>query len=131
MSVTFSIRGTDYDLEDEDSYLNVHNGNAREIFDRLGFRCDAPDDPRWDTGYAEDAMGGGMMRAIELAKLCKSALEIGPMLHDLGHDGGEEQKPGQCKVIWGSRPPGRINEHIRSLLALCEQAGDLGNICWG
>jgi hypothetical protein len=118
MSVTFSIRGTDYDLEDEDSYLNVHNGNAREILDRLDIR-------------GEDVLWGSSMRASELATRCRAALQIGPMLHDLGHEARTEQEPGRCKVIHGGRPPGRINEHIRTILDLCARAGDLGVICWG
>jgi hypothetical protein len=118
MSVTFSIRGQDYDVEDESSYLNVGNTNARELLSRLHI-------------HGEDALWGASMRATELAERCRHALQVGPMLHDLGYDGHEETGALGARVIWGSRPPGRINQHIRTLLALCEQAGDLGFICWG
>lgn len=109
MSVTFSIRGVELDLDDYDSYMNLANTNARELLRRL------------ELDY-EDLWGD--MRATELAKKCEEALNSGE--EDLGLPPRLEAR----NMIFGGRPPGRIDERLRQLKKLCDRAGELGVIEW-
>lgn len=113
MSITFSIRGESYDVDDSKTYMNLSNVNAKELYIRLGF----------DT-FAGECFGE--MRARELAGLCRRELTPTKRCLDVGLPPHNERG-----YTFAGRPAGRINMRIKELLDLCERAGDLGLISWG
>lgn len=112
MSVTFSVRGTDVDWDDQSTYLNVANGNARVLLQSLGLDC-------------EDLYGE--IRSLDLRKACEAAAGM----EDPGEPGFTDRTPGRATLVYCGRSAGRVHYYLESLMGLCDRAGDLGIISWG
>jgi hypothetical protein len=122
MSVTFSIVGdrrhcADLDCEqclerDLARTVNLGNQNARDLLTALGLEADEP-------GMY------GVMGARELSQRCAMVTSkmvtpsaaIAPVSEGRVHMGGREE--------------GYVQRRAKDLLALCDQAGQLGRITWG
>jgi hypothetical protein len=115
VSVTFSIRGAGYDVDDEKTFVNVSNTNARDLLIRLGLG-DEPGDNELR----------GNRRAKDLARRCRDELTAEKKNQDTGIEGFSDGR-----FHFGGRSPGLLNRRIQELLDLCERAGDLGVIYWG
>lgn len=112
----------DYDL-DPRGMVNVHNGNACEILDRLGIehRNDGTD------LYGE-------ILAHDLVIACGEALHGLDAKLDVGLPGEERIGPNGARYIRPARPAGHINMRLRELQDLAERAlrelGPLAKVRW-
>jgi hypothetical protein len=115
MGIEFTIKGQRMDYETGANYVQMSNSNARMVLEYLGIAFD----------YC------GEIPVKELKPLCmrrtwKVARNETPAIEP-----SEEQLPGQCKVIFGGLPENYEQEKAKSLLKLCELAGEDGVIQWG
>ena len=116
MSVTFTAEGLEMDLDDEETFLNVHNSNARDLLLCLGINLEVM---------------CGSMRSNEL----RERIAIARTKEDNGRDYAKEwwkesgEIPGNLHL--GQRPPGHMGRYLDTLDKFCEAAGDIGMITWG
>lgn len=110
MSVTFSIRGVDLDVEDFSTYVNLSNANARVLLRGMGL-------PHFSLE--------GELRAKDMATKCQVYLTALEERGDEGEKGFSEKR-----FHFFGRSPGLLTKRTKELLALCEKAGDLGWVTW-
>lgn len=111
MSVTFEADGVEVDIEDQSTYLNLGNENARLFLAWLGF-------PK----LAEDLYGEVL--ASELAARCRRRLWPEQYNHDPGREGSVVNTPGHATLYDQGRRPGYLQEKAALLLRLAERAAD-------
>jgi hypothetical protein len=124
MSVTFSIQGLEYDLEDtthDDRWLNVSNVNARDVLEALGIAC--------GDGLI------GSVRAHDLEKACVAYLAR--PTHDDGIPAGSNARHSvdasmhYARFLEPGRRAGYVSEKVEHLLRITRRAGKLGVIRYG
>jgi hypothetical protein len=112
VSVDFKIEGTRIDLDDPATFVNLHNGNAREVLEWLGL----------------DSRPYGEIAAADLASRCWKRLGPSADNVDAGRPGAE-----RGRLITGGRKPGALPRIADQLLELCERAILRGydRVTWG
>ena len=117
MSVTFSIKGVDFDPsadlyspQDHSLWFNLANANAREL---LAWVSCEPADP--DDLYGE-------LPARGLAALCRRRLWDVDRNHDAAKPGYEERSPNHATTIECGRDADYLRVRTGWLLAMCERA---------
>src|ERR1700734_1185586 len=103
MSVTFYVRATDL------LFLNVANGNARDLLQFLGLDS---------SELCGEIQGARLRKCIATARTKQ----------DRGRLGLVDSTPGRSTLIIPARPPERMNKYLAILEELCTLAGDLGRI---
>lgn len=117
MSVTFSVAGQRYDIEDYDSHVNVSNANARVLLDALG----APG--------ADEPQPYGSMLASDLAHLCMKLVNGSEV--DAGEKPSEPLRDAaSVHVVHCGRRPGYTQETAQRLWKLALKAPPKGEISW-
>jgi hypothetical protein len=118
MSITFS--GGSMDEEDQATYLNLNQRNARDLLEWLGL----PTPPEGDDDMF------GEIEAQELAARCRRRLwPVARNTDDELLGEVHEAANGHCKSIECPRPAGYLREKTQALLTLCERSIE-GKIYW-
>lgn len=112
MSTDFYIQG-----QHRNPPLNYSSANAEDVLRWLGV------DPRTEDGLCGDIKG------TELAAKCRRRLWPEKRNETPAVESTDVKRPGQCRIIMGSREANYHQERARELLVLAESAGER-MVCW-